>query len=420
MKTFLKKTTQHIEFKEVLGIASAALWVNKLRTGLTMLGVVIGIASVTSITSIGQGIQKNVSQQIQALGTDVLQVMAGAARSGNVALGAGSISTLTWDDAKALARGAPSAKVVSATLQRSAQVVYGDTNTNTTIYGADLNYPEARNTYPQVGRYFTQAELEQAAQVAVLGTTVQKKLFRNATGLNEKIRVQGRIYRVIGVMESKGSQGPFDRDDTIFIPLTTVSATIVGNNAIQGVSVNTIWVKGVNQDELNSARFQVTNILRLRHNITDPENDDFRIRNQSDLISTFSNVIGVMTILVVAIAGISLVVGGIGIANIMLVSVVERTREIGIRKAMGATHSAILTQFMIEAVTISTIGGIIGAGTGILIAFVSSLAFSFPFIVSGWSIVIGFALSTVVGLAAGVIPARNAARLDPIAALRSE
>jgi putative ABC transport system permease protein len=425
MKKFSKKATQQkatqqVEFDEVLGIAAEALWSNKLRTGLTMLGVVIGIASVTSITSIGQGIQKNVSQQIQSLGTDVLQVMAGAARSGNVALGSGSISTLTWEDAKAIAKGAPSAKVISATLQRSAQVVYGGTNANTTVYGADIHYPEARNTYPQVGRYFTQAELNQAAQVAVLGTTVQKKLFSNATGLNAKIRVQGKIYRVIGVMESKGSQGPFDRDDTIFIPLTTMSSRIVGNNAIQGVSVNTIWIKGVNQEALNAARFQATNILRLRHNIANPDNDDFQIRNQSDLISTFSNIIGILTILVVAIASISLIVGGIGIANIMLVSVVERTREIGIRKAMGATNSAILTQFMIEAVSISTVGGIVGAGTGVLIAFASSLAFSFPFVVSGWSIIVGFALSTAVGLVAGVIPARNAAQLDPIAALRSE
>lgn len=420
MNQTTKKVMHQVAFGEVLGIATEALWSNKLRTGLTMLGVVIGIASVTSITSIGQGIQKNVGQQIQALGTDVLQVMAGAARSGNVVQGAGSISTLTWDDAKAIAKGAPSAKIVSATLQRSAQVVYGNTNANTTIYGADINYPEARNTHPTNGRYFTPKELEQAAQVAVLGPTVQRKLFGNATGLNQKIRIQGSIYHVIGVMESKGSQGPMDRDDTIFIPLTTMSSRIVGENAIRGVSVNTIWIKGTTQDALTPARFQVTNILRLRHNIYDPDNDDFRIMNQSDLISTFSNIIGVLTILVVAIASISLVVGGIGIANIMLVSVVERTREIGIRKALGATNSAILTQFMIEAVTISTIGGVIGAGTGVLIAFVSSLAFSFPFVVSGWSIIVGFILSTVVGLVAGVIPARNAARLDPIAALRSE
>lgn len=415
-----QKLTQQVAFTEVVGIATEALWSNKLRTGLTMLGVIIGIGSVISITSIGQGIQKSVQQQIQSLGTDVLQISAGASRSGNIAGSAGSISTLTWEDAKAIAKEAPSAKIVSASLQRQAQVVYGGTNTNTSIYGTDLNYPDARNVHPQIGRYFTQEELDESAQVAVIGPTVQQKLFGDGTGLGEKIRIRGEVYRVIGIMEPKGSQGPNDRDDAIFIPLTSMSSRIVGNNALTGVSVNSILVKGENQTALNAARFQVTNLLRLRHNIYNPANDDFRITNQADLINVFSNTVGFLTIMVVAIAGISLVVGGIGIANIMLVSVVERTREIGIRKALGATKSAILTQFLVEAIGISTTGGIIGAGTGIAIAFGASLIFKFPFVVSGLSVVVGFGLSTAVGLVAGVMPARNAANLDPIAALRSE
>ncbi len=413
-------TPAAIDLAEVVTMATEALWRNKLRTGLTMLGVVIGIGSVTSITSIGQGIQKNVGQQIQALGTDVLQVMPGSARSGNIFLSMGSLSSLTWEDAKAIANGAPSAQIVSATLQRSAQVVYGSTNTNTTVYGADLNYPAARNTHPVQGRYFTQTELAQAAQVAVLGPRVQQKLFGDQTGLQQNIRIQGEVYRVIGVMESKGSQGPMDRDDTIFIPLTTMSSRIVGNNAIRGVAVNAIWVKGSSQEALTAAQFQISNILRLRHNITNPDKDDFRILNQADLISTFSSVIGIMTVLVVAIAGISLVVGGIGIANIMLVSVVERTREIGIRKALGASSADILKQFLLEAIAISTIGGVIGASGGVAIAFVTAMTVGFPFVVSGWSLIIGFILSMGVGLTAGVIPARNAAQLDPITALRSE
>ena len=420
MKKLSGKSTQQISFTEVLGISTEALWSNKLRTGLTMLGVMIGITSVISITSIGQGIQKNIEQQIQSLGTDVLQISSGSARSNNIVQGAGTSSTLTWEDAQAIAAGAPSAKLVSATLQQSAQVVYSGTNTNTTVYGTDLNYPDARNVHPQTGRYFNQEELDRSAQVAVLGTTVQRTLFGNNTGLTHKIRIQGEIYRVIGIMEPKGNQGPMDRDDTIYIPLTTMSARIVGNNALTGISVNTILVKGENQNNLVAAQFQVTNLLRLRHNIYNPEDDDFRVRNQADLINTFSNVVGILTILVVAIASISLLVGGIGIANIMLVSVVERTREIGIRKALGATNSAILTQFLIEAIAISTIGGSIGASGGILIAFGCSLIFKFPFVVSVWSIVVGFGLSLGVGLAAGVIPARNAAKLDPITALRSE
>ncbi|GET44397.1 protein of unknown function DUF214 [Microseira wollei NIES-4236] len=262
--------------------------------------------------------------------------------------------------------------------------------------------------------------MNESAQVAVLGPTVQRKIFGNNTGLDEKIRIRGEVYRVIGIMEPKGSTGPMDRDDAIFIPLTSMSSRIVGNNALAGVSVSAILVKGENQAALNAARFQVTNLLRLRHNIYNPANDDFRITNQADLVNAFSNTVGFLTIMVVALAAISLVVGGIGIANIMLVSAVERTREIGIRKALGATKSAILTQFLVEAIAISTLGGKIGAGTGIAIAFGGSLIFKFPFVVSGLSVAIAFGLSTAVGLVAGVIPARNAANLDPIAALRSD
>uniref|UniRef100_B8HNN9 Uncharacterized protein n=1 Tax=Cyanothece sp. (strain PCC 7425 / ATCC 29141) TaxID=395961 RepID=B8HNN9_CYAP4 len=411
---------QPVALQEIAKMAGAALWGNKLRSGLTMLGVIIGIGSVISITSIGQGIQKSVESQIRSLGTDVLQISAGAARSGNIVQGAGSITTLTWEDAQAIAQAAPSARLVSATLQRSVQVVYGGTNTNTIVYGTDLNYPDVRNVHPQLGRYFTPEELQESAQVAVLGPTVQQKLFGKTTGLDEKIRIQGELYRVIGIMEPKGSQGPFDRDDAIFIPLTSMSSRIVGNNALTGISVNTILVKGDNQTALNAARFQVTNLLRLRHNINNPANDDFRVTNQADLINAFSNTVGFLTILVVAIAGISLVVGGIGITNIMLVSVVERTREIGLRKALGATKSAILAQFLVEAIALSTIGGGIGVGGGILVAFVGSLLFQFPFIVAGWSIGVGMGLAIGVGLLAGVMPARNAANLDPITALRSE
>lgn len=420
MKKSTGKLTQQILLTEILGIAAEALRSNKLRTGLTMLGVIIGITSVIAITSIGQGIQKSVEQQIQALGTDVLQVSAGAAKSDNIILGAGTLSTLTWEDAKAIAKAAPSVKLVSATLQQPAQVVYGGMNTNTTVYGTDLNYPDARNTHPQIGRYFNQEELDSSAQVVILGPTVQRTLFGNNSGLNEKIRIKGEIYRVIGIMEVKGSQGPVDRDDAVYIPLTTMSARIVGNNALAGVSVNTIYIQGENQEALVAAQFQVANLLRLRHNIHNPKDDDFRISNQADIVSTLTTVVGLLTLMVVAIAGISLIVGGIGIANIMLVSVVERTREIGIRKAVGATNSAILMQFLVEAIAISTIGGGMGAGAGILIACFASLIFKFPLVISVWSVVVGLGLSLAVGLAAGVIPARNAAKLDPIVALRSE
>ncbi|MBN3962089.1 ABC transporter permease [Nostoc sp. NMS8] len=402
-------------------MAMEALWRNKLRTGLTMLGVIIGITSVIAITSVGQGVQKATEQQIQSLGTDVLQVFAGAARSGGISQGMGSSSTLTWEDAKAIQEEAPAAQVVSAYLQRPGQVVYEKLNNSTNIVGTDLNYPEARNTSLTQGRFFIQEEMDNAKSVVLLGQTVRDELF--GTGKNpvgEQIRIQSNIYEVIGVFEKKGSEGPMDRDDQVFIPLTNMSSRIVGNNALKGFAINGIYIKLANQEQSATAQFQVVNLLRLRHNLNSSQSDDFSIRNQTDVVNTFTTVVGLFTMMVVAIASISLLVGGIGIANIMLVSVVERTREIGIRKAVGATNSAILNQFLAESIVISTAGGGIGMGIGIGIAFGAAMIFHFPFIVSVWSVVCGFGLSFIVGLLAGVIPARNAAQLDPIAALRSD
>ena len=402
-------------------MALEALWSNKLRSSLTMLGVIIGIGSVISLTSIGQGIQKSTEDNIRSLGTDVLQVMAGAAESGGISQGQGSVSTLTWEDAQAIAEQAPSATTVSAYLQRQAQVVYGEENTSTTVYGTDLAHPDARNTFPESGRFFTQEELTVADSVAVIAPTVQDNLFPpNVDPIGETIRIQGEIYNVIGVMEEKGSQGPQDRDDAVYIPLTSMSARIIGNNSLMGVSVNGIYIKGENEDQLETIKFQVENILRLRHGIATPSDDDFQITNQADILETLTTILGLLTTMIVAIAGISLIVGGIGIANIMLVSVVERTREIGIRKALGATERDILSQFLTESIVISVIGGSIGIVTGVGITLIAATAFGFPFIVSTSAVVVGFVLSTSVGLVAGVIPARNAAKLDPIVALRSD
>lgn len=412
------KSKRPIPVTEIISMAVETLWSNKLRTGLTMLGVIIGIASVIAITSVGQGVQKGTEQQIQALGPDVLSVFSGSARSGNIRQGTGTSSTLTWDDAKAIAEQAPSAQAVSAYLQRNAQVVYEGQNNSTPVFGTDLNYPQVRDIQIQNGRYFNQEELDTSSLVAVIGPTIESNLFNRSDPLGKRIRIRGEAYEVIGVTESKGSQGGMDRDEVVFIPLTTMSARLVGNNALSGVSVNAILIKAGTQ--LDAVQFQVTNLLRLRHNIYPPQEDDFRITNQADIISTFTNIVGLFTVMVVAIAGISLVVGGIGIANIMLVSVVERTREIGIRKAVGATNSAILNQFLTEAIVISTLGGGIGIGSGILIAFIAANIFKFPFVISVLSVIAGLALSLSVGLVAGVIPARNAAKLDPITALRSD
>jgi putative ABC transport system permease protein len=406
---------------EIGEMAIEALWSNKLRSGLTMLGVIIGIASVISISSIGQGVTKSTEESIRGLGTDVLQVMAGSAQSGGVRQAQGSVSTLTWEDAKAIATQSPSATIVSAYLQSKSQIVYGDKNTNTTVYGTDLSYSAARNTYPQTGRFFNIEELESAAAVAVIAPTVQKNLFPvNVNPIGQKIRIQGEIYTIIGVMEVKGAQGPQDRDDAVYVPLTSLSARIIGNNSLMGVSVNSIYIKGKDESQLDTIKFQVENILRLRHNIEIPADDDFRVTNQADILKTLTTILGSLTILIVGVSGISLVVGGIGIANIMLVSVVERTREIGIRKALGATDRAVLSQFLTESVMLSLIGGTIGIVIGISVTFLAANSFKFPFVISTEAVVIGFGLSTTVGLVAGVIPASNAAKLDPITALRSD
>jgi putative ABC transport system permease protein len=416
-----KQRPEQISSLEIASMAIDALWRNKLRSGLTMLGVIIGIASVIAISSIGRGVQKSTEETIRGLGTDVLQVMAGSAQSSGVSQAQGSVTTLTWEDAQAIAEQAPAAAVVSAYLQRSTQVVYGEENTTTVVYGTDLGYPAARNTFPATGRFFTPEELEAAASVAVIAPTVQQNLFpANVNPIGQKIRIQGEIYDVIGVMEAKGSQGPQDRDDAVYIPLTSMSARIIGNNSLMGISVNGIYIKGQDETQLETAKFQVTNILRLRHNIDVPNNDDFRVTNQADILQTFTTIVNLLTVMIVAIAGISLLVGGIGIANIMLVSVVERTREIGVRKALGATNRAILSQFLTESVVIAVVGGGIGIVVGVGITFVAASAFKFPFVVSSSAVVIGLGLSTSVGLVAGVIPARNAAKLDPIAALRSD
>jgi putative ABC transport system permease protein len=417
-----RRTKRKISLLEIFLMAVETLWSNKVRSGLTMLGVIIGISSVIAITSIGQGVQKATELQIQALGTNILQVSAASARTGGISQGAGSASTLTWEDAQAIAKQVPAATAVAAYLQRqNIQVVRGNINISTTALGADLNLPVVRNLHTQLGAFFRQEDLDIAKPVVVLGSKVWNDLFTPSENpIGADIRVRGNRYSVIGVMESKGSIGGQDADDIIYLPLTNMSAEIVGNNSLTGTAINGFLLQSSNPDQLEAAQFQVTNVLRLRHNIRPPKEDDFRVTNQVDIINTFTSIMSSFTLMIGAIAGISLVVGGIGIANIMLVSVMERTREIGLRKAVGATSGAILNQFLMESIVISSIGGGIGIGLGIAIAFTAATAFKFPFIVSLLSVVVGFVLSLIVGVLAGGIPARNAAKLDPILALHGD
>ncbi|MEM8611572.1 MAG: ABC transporter permease [Cyanobacteria bacterium P01_H01_bin.105] len=404
-------------------MAISALWSNKLRTALTMLGVIIGITAVIAVTSVGQGVQSATEANLQGLGADLLQVRAGAANSGNVSQGSGSATTLTWSDAQAIESQVLSAGTVTAYLQQTTQVVYAQNNMSTTVLGTDTNYAEVNNITLQSGRFFTPDELTAAQPVAILGPTVEEELFGNsANSIGKSIRIQGQRYSVIGIANEKGAQGRENPDEQIYVPLTNMSARLVGNNALSGIAVQGIAIKVTEQDQLEAADFQITNLLRVRHNIYPArgDEDDFRIVSAADLVETLTSTVGLFTVMVVAIAAISLVVGGIGIANIMLVSVVERTREIGIRKAVGATNQAILSQFLTEAISISAVGGGLGVGLGVAIARIAATLFDFPFVISLWAIVLGVGLSFVIGIVAGVIPARSAAKLDPIIALRSD
>lgn len=421
-KEFLPESfTKSSLVTEVLTMAVNSLWSNKLRTGLTMLGIIIGISSVVGVTSIGQGVKQATEKQIQSLGSDVILVLAGAASSGGISQGGGSASTLTVADAEAAARQVTAARKVTAFLQRgNIQVVYNGQNIATTLLGTDLNYPDVKDAYPQEGQFFTQTDLDNANSVAVLGTKVRDQLFGKESAIGAEIRIQNKLYRVIGVMPSKGAVGPTDQDDRLFIPLSNMSSQIVGNNAVSGVAISGFWIAAKDSTQIDAAQFQVTNLLRLRHNIYPPQLDDFRIINQVDVINTFTSIISLFTVLLVAIAGISLVVGGIGIANIMLVSVVERTKEIGLRKALGASYFAILTQFLTEAVVVSSVGGMIGIFVGIGITITGTKIMKVPLVISPLSIIAGLGMSVSVGLIAGVVPARNAAKLDAIVALRSE
>ncbi len=408
---------------EILAMALEALWNNKLRTMLTMLGIIIGITAVIAVTAIGQGTQKATEQRLQSLGSDILQVRSGAARSGGVRQGSGSATTLTLEDAEAIAQQVLGVERVSAFLEQNAQVVYAQNNNSMTIIGTDVNYPDVRNTHTQTGRFFTQEEVDTAKPVAVLGPTARDELLGSGSSAEgSQIRIQGQTYEVIGVMETKGTQGRQNPDELIYIPLTNMSARLTGNNSVKGIAIRGIYVKVKSQDRLDAAEYQTTNLLRVRHGIfpAKDDTDDFRIINSADIIETLTSTSKLFTVMVVAVAAISLIVGGIGIANIMLVSVVERTREIGIRKAVGATNSAILSQFLAEAIIIAAMGGAIGICLGIAIGFVASNSFKFPLVISPWSILLGFSLTFIIGLLAGVIPARSAARLDPIEALRSD
>lgn len=409
-----------MSFHELILIAWQGLTANKLRTGLTVLGIVIGIGSVITLLAVGKGAQVQAQKQIQSLGVNLITIRPGQANTGGVAMGGGSSATLTYDDALAIKTSVPAVAEVAPVYNGNYQIQYGASNTLTQVTGTEPSHQEIRNFYAQRGRFFSEAEMQQAARVAVLGTTVVTNLFGREDPLGKTILIRGELFEVIGVMETKGAGAMGDMDDVVFVPLTTGYNTLFGLNTVTGRNVRQILVKAKSEDDVLPAQFQITNLLRLRHNIQPPLEDDFMLRTQQDIMQTADQVTAIFSLLLGATASISLLVGGIGIMNIMLVSVSERTREIGIRKAIGARYMHILLQFVLEATCLSIAGGLLGIVLGVAGSHAISSFAQWNAVVSPESVIISFAVALCIGLFFGIYPANRAARLDPIIALRTD
>ena len=403
---------------EVIKIAWQSILANKLRSFLTMLGVIIGVACVVAMVAIGQGASSAIQNQIGALGTNFMIVFSGSRSAGGVRHGIGSVQSLTVEDAEAIARECPSVAVAEPSVRTVAQVVYGNQNWFTTIQGAGPNYPTIRAWAVSKGTFFTDEDVKASTKVAVLGATVVENLFGSAQAnpVGEIVRIKGIPFRVIGVLDKKGGSAMGqDQDDVVVVPYTTAQKRLMGITYIQAIMVSAVSPKAIDR-----AADEITQLLRQRHRIGKGQDDDFVIRSQQDIASTATQMSQVLTLLLAAIASVSLLVGGIGIMNIMLVSVTERTREIGVRRALGARRADIRWQFLIESSMISGLGGVVGIGLGIFIARLISRIGGWPTLVQPQVVAAAFLFAGAVGIFFGLYPAAKAARLDPIEALRYE
>lgn len=408
----------NMDFSETFYECLTTLTVNKLRTGLATLGIIIGIGSVIALVSLGQSSQASIKSQIQSLGSNLLTVVPGAQRSGNIRGASGSMTSLTYDDAKVILTSSQvtAVKNVSPEYSRRAQVVAGRNNTNTQIIGVTPSYAEVRKLNVSLGSFISQRDVDGTAKTAVLGPQVVIDLFgEGANPIGETVRINKQSFRVIGITASRGGTGFMNQDDIIFIPLTTAQKVIFGATNITSISI-----EAKSEDLMTQAQNEVGYLLLARHHLDDPAVADFSIMSQNDIIDTASSVTSTFTTLLSGIAAISLVVGGIGIMNIMLVTVTERTREIGLRKALGAKKKRIIIQFLLEAIIITFVGGLVGIIVGTGVSFLVANSMNLPPSLSLSSVLLAFGVSAGIGILFGWYPAQKAAKLNPIEALRYE
>ena len=402
-------------------IALRALRVNRLRSALTMLGIIIGVGAVIAMVAVGSGATARIAEQIRSIGSNVIIVLSGSMTSGGIRLGFGSVQTLSEDDAKAIALECPAVAAASPSVRGTAQVVFGNNNWSTVVQGTAPEFLDIRDYKVVSGRPFTWQDVDGATKVALVGRTVVENLFGGTDPVGQIVRIKKIPFTVLGVLSPKGqSPGGQDQDDIILLPISTSKKKVLGVSQANARAVAAIMVQARGPLLMKEAETQIVALLRQRHRLQPGQEDDFNVRNLSEVFAAQEDSARVMSILLGAIASVSLVVGGIGIMNIMLVSVTERTREIGLRLAVGARARDILTQFLVEAVTLSLVGGLIGIALGLLASLLISYLAQWSTLISGGAILLAFAFSALVGVFFGYYPARKAAFLDPIEALRYE
>jgi putative ABC transport system permease protein len=406
-----------MDLRETFRVALLAIRRNKVRSALTMLGVIIGVASVIAMIALGSGARAAIDEQIQSQGTTLIYLSSGSfGGPGRAAQGSGTTQTLTEEDAEAVAREVPTIARLTPGVRGRAQVIAGNLNWNTQVEGGNEDFLVIRNWMIADGANFTARDVQVADKVCLLGATVARTLFPDGDPVGQIIRLKNMPFRVLGVLAPKG-QGQFgqDQDDLVIAPYTTIQKKLLGITYIQQV-----YVSAANSDDVERVAVEITRLMRQRHRITNPEEDDFTVRTVEEMAATRVQMANTMTGLLMSVASVSLLVGGIGIMNIMLVSVTERTREIGLRMAVGARMRDILRQFLAEAVCLSVVGGIAGIALGVLVSQGLTWRLGWPTMITSSSILIAFAFAGAVGIFFGYYPARKAANLDPIDALRYE